>query len=227
MRKIFFTFILVILADQILKLYIKLNFFEGITAGKTIIPGVLELAFVENPGMAFGWELPGGWGKIILTVFRIIAAFVIFWYVRKLVFQKAHSGLVICISLILAGAVGNIIDSIFYGVFFSESDYNTVATVMSSPDWSQLLKGHVVDMFHFTLTWPEGMSSLGGREIFPPIFNIADAAISAGVILILIRQKSFFNHGNIFHKKDQEQLSEEQNIHPENNNSDSEPEISK
>ena len=193
MKRVFITFFIVILLDQILKVYVKLNFFEGIGAGYDIIPGVLELAFVENPGMAFGLELPGDYGKVILTVFRMIAAVVIFWYIKKLIDQKAHKGLIFCVSLIMAGAVGNIIDCAVYGMIFSESSISKLAVAFpESGSYSTFLKGNVVDMFHFVTRWPEGMPWLGGREIFPPIFNIADASISFGVILILIRQKTFF-----------------------------------
>lgn len=162
---------------------------------QTLIPGFIELFFVENPGMAFGWEIPGGFGKIILTVFRIFAAGMIFWYIRKLVRDQAHKGLIICVSLILAGAVGNIIDSAFYGKVFTEStSYKTaIAFPKDQPTYSdEFLTGHVVDMLHFTVRWPEFMPWVGGKEVFPPIFNLADAAISLGVILILFRQKRYF-----------------------------------
>ena len=191
MKKVFITFFLVIILDQILKVYVKLNFAEGIYSGIDIIPGVIELAFVENPGMAFGWQLPFDAGKIILTLFRIVAAGVIFWYIRKLLREGAPKGLIICVSLILAGAFGNIIDSAFYGLIFSES--NPVAVAFpEGGGYGQFLKGYVVDMLHFTVRWPEWVPRLGGNEIFPPIFNVADAAISVGVTIILLKQRKFF-----------------------------------
>ncbi len=159
----------------------------------TLIPGILELRFVENPGMAFGWMLPGDAGKIALTVFRLIAIGAIGWYLNSLIKDKVHGGLIICVALILSGALGNIIDSAIYGQLFSVTNHEVATIFPADGGYAPFLMGHVVDMFHFTVTYPDWFPWVDSNtEIFPPIFNIADAAISFGVIIILLRQKTFF-----------------------------------
>lgn len=195
MRKLILTWVLPLLVlDQAVKFYIKLNFTLGQHAD--FIPGVLELLFIENEGMAFGWALPGVAGKLILSGFRIAAAIGIGIYLNLLVKQKMHKGLLACIALIWAGAIGNIIDGVVYGQLFTHSGWSTLATFSEAGNgYSSLMMGNVVDMFHFTLKWPEWLPLKGGKEVFPPIWNVADAAISVGVIWILIRSKKYFNLG--------------------------------
>ena len=197
MRRLILVWLLPLLvADQALKFYIKLNFLAsqpGYPGTQVdLIPGILELVFIENNGMAFGWALPGVAGKMLLTSFRIIAAVVIGLYLSKLVKEKAHKGLLVCVTLIWAGAIGNIIDGAFYGLIFTESISGPFATAasLSLDGYAPLFMGKVVDMFHFVLKWPSWMPFEG--EIFPPIWNIADAAISISVIWIIIRQGVFF-----------------------------------
>src|SRR5690554_6205208 len=156
--------------------------------------------FIENPGMAFGLEFGGEMGKLALSLFRIIAIIFIAIYLRKLIKEQANRGLIFCVSLVFAGAIGNIIDSAFYGVIFSESPpFSPQTAVMFPPEggYASFLHGHVVDMLYFPIidtTWPEWVPWLGGGKLqfFRPIFNIADSAISIGMILILINQKRFF-----------------------------------
>lgn len=191
MRRLILGWLLPLLvADQALKFYIKLNF----TIGKKseFIPGILELQFLENEGMAFGWALPGVAGKLLLTSFRLLASIAIGYYLTKIVKDGAHKGLLVCVTMIWAGAIGNIIDGAFYGLIFTQSGWATMAT-LTTEGYAPLFMANVVDMFHFVVRWPSWMPmGLGGNEIFPPIWNIADAAISVSVIWILIRQRVFF-----------------------------------
>jgi len=156
--------------------------------------------FIENPGMAFGLEFGGDWGKLALSLFRIVAIVLIAIFLLKLIRKKAQPGLIISISLILAGAVGNIIDSAFYGLIFSESSYFETASLFPSEGgYGTFLHGKVVDMLYFPLIegrFPEWLPLWGGDHFlfFRPIFNVADSAISIGVFIILLNQKRFFKH---------------------------------
>ncbi len=197
MKKALFTILAVLSFDQWLKIWVKLNFHYG--ESREVLPGWLDLQFVENPGMAFGWMLPGEGGKLALSIFRIIVVGGIAWYLFKLIRENVHWGYVICVSLIVAGAMGNIIDSAVYGIFFDKGslfdqdlqDYTMYfgKAIFSEEGYAKPLMGNVVDMFHFTkhFTW-NGVS----HEIFPPIFNVADSSITMGIILILIFQRKFF-----------------------------------
>ena len=190
-RQILGLLLPLLLADQALKFYIKLNF--TISEKAEFIPGILELQFLENEGMAFGWAMPGVAGKLLLTTFRIIAAIAIGIYLSRLVKSGAHKGFVNCVTLIWAGAIGNIIDGAIYGVIFSKSGWTTIAE-FATEGYAPLFMANVVDMFHFTVEWPSWMPlGLSGMEVFSPIWNLADAAISLGVIWILIRQRVFFD----------------------------------
>lgn len=159
-----------------------------------IIPGVIELFFIENRGMAFGLMMQEDWFKIGLSLFRVVAVIGIGWYLRKLLRQNAHRGLIICVAMIMAGAIGNIIDSAVYGLIFSESTYAAPAVFMpEGGGYASFLMGNVVDMLHFTTRVPEWFPFVEGTpEIFSPIFNLADAAISVGVTIIILFQKRFF-----------------------------------
>lgn len=180
-----------LLIDQLLKIYIKLNFTIGERVD--IIPGLIEFQFIENDGMAFGWALPGVAGKLLLTSFRLIASVGIGVYLYKLIERKSHTGLLVSISMIWAGAIGNIIDSAVYGRLFSHSGWGTVAHFGMEDGYAPWLMANVVDMFHFTVTWPSWMPSMmAGAEVFPPIWNVADASISIAVIWIILNQKTFF-----------------------------------
>jgi signal peptidase II len=183
----------ILLLDQLLKIYIKLNFTIGERAD--IIPGLIELQFIENDGMAFGWAMPGVAGKLLLTGFRLIASVGIGVYLYKLIERKSHTGLLVSISMIWAGAIGNIIDSAVYGRLFSHSGWGTVAHFGMEDGYAPWLMANVVDMFHFTVTWPSWMPSfMAGAEVFPPIWNVADASISIAVIWIILNQKTFFGN---------------------------------
>ncbi len=153
--------------------------------------------FIENNGMAFGMEIAGKFGKIILSLFRIGAVAGIGWYLSYLIKQKASTGLIITISIIMAGAIGNIIDSAFYGMIFSNSYYHVAGMFPAEGGYSSFLHGRVVDMFYFPIikgTFPDWIPFRGGDSFifFRPVFNIADSSITVGVTLILIFQKRFF-----------------------------------
>lgn len=154
--------------------------------------------FIENNGMAFGMEFAGETGKVILTVFRIIAVAALGWYIKHLIHKKAGFGLIACISLIFTGALGNILDSVFYGVIFSESTYYNVATLMpEGGGYAGFLHGKVVDMFYFPVFqtyYPDWVPFLGGKDFifFRPVFNIADSAITIGVLSLILFQRNVF-----------------------------------
>lgn len=179
----------IIIADQALKIWIKTGFPIGPV---TNVMGLswFQLYFIENPGMAWGMELGGEWGKMLLTLFRMAAVIFGTWYLAKIVRKKYTRGFIVCASLIYAGALGNLIDSMFYGMFFSESDRSTIATMFpEGGGYAGFLHGHVVDMLYFPII----DTTIGGKHVlfFSPIFNIADASISIGVITLLIFQKRF------------------------------------
>jgi signal peptidase II len=187
--------ILILLGDQALKLYVKTHMILG--ESFSLIGKWAIIHFTENNGMAFGMEFGGEFGKIALTLFRIVAVFLIGYYMLKLIRESAPTGVVLGIALILAGAMGNIIDSVFYGVIFNDS-YGTIASLFPPEGgYSTLLHGRVVDMFYVHLIdtrWPQWMPFVGGSEFifFRPIFNVADSSISIGVVYILLFQRKFF-----------------------------------
>jgi len=184
----------VLVLDQAVKIWVKTHMVMG---EEITITNWWRLHFTENPGMAFGMVLPGAWGKLILSVFRLAAAVGGLWYVLHLLRNKAHTGLIIACSLILAGAIGNMIDGAFYGMIFSDS-YGSIARIFPKEGgYAGFLQGHVVDMLWFPLVhgyYPKWVPIWGGEyfEFFRPVFNVADSAITSGVFIILIFQKAFF-----------------------------------
>ncbi len=186
---------LIIIADQVLKVWIKTSY----PFGDTGLTGMkwFQLYFIENRGMAWGWEFGGEWGKMLLTLFRLAAVIFGTWYLYRIVKQKYNKGFIVCAALIYAGALGNLIDSMFYGLIFEETTYSHVAAMFPEKGYAGFLHGRVVDMLYFPIietTWPSWVPVIGGDkfEFFSPIFNIADASISVGVITLLVFQKRFF-----------------------------------
>ena len=185
--------LLVLLADQALKIWVKLGFFYD--SAISILGDKGYLHFIENRGMAFGMEFGGEWGKLLLTLFRIAAVTGIGYSLYRMIQRGASTGLVVSVSLILAGALGNIIDSTFYGVLFSESSpFEKAVMFPADGGYAPLLHGAVVDMFYFPL-WegrlPGWLPVWGGEHFvfFRPVFNIADAAITVGVVLFVLSQR--------------------------------------
>ena len=205
--KVGLLILVVLLIDQALKIWVKTNMHinEDSFQDWGWPMSWARLHFVENRGMAFGWEMdfiPGDYGKPLLSVFRIVAVGFLFYYLRLLLRAKVPFGLIVCFGLILAGALGNIIDSAFYGVIFSASPSFHVggAATMFPPDggYASFLHGKVVDMFYFPMfegTFPDWFPFWAGEEFlfFRPVFNVADASITVGVISLLLFHRSFFS----------------------------------
>lgn len=217
--------ILMLIIDQIIKVIVKLN----MTIGESIsvFGNWFQILFIENNGMAFGMQLGGIAGKLLLSGFRLVLIAVIIWYIIKLLKEdslyknkldstatnkgflfknliprKVPNGVLVGISLVLIGAIGNIVDSAFYGLIFSESDYTNVATLFpSNGGYAAFLCGKVVDMFYFPIintTLPDWVPFWGGEEFvfFRPIFNFADSCVSVGVIYLLLFHRKFFGEHN-------------------------------
>lgn len=195
MKKIFLTTFILLLADQTLKVWVKTNMFLG---QEFQILDWFIIHFTENNGMAFGIEFGGYTGKTLLTLIRIIVVVFGIKYISGLDKTKFPNGSLIALGLIIGGAIGNIIDSSFYGLIFNES-YNNIAVFMpESGGYSSLLHGKVVDMFYFPLInshFPDWLPILGGNHFifFRPVFNIADAGISVGIFMILLFYRKEFS----------------------------------
>ncbi|RZJ64655.1 MAG: lipoprotein signal peptidase [Flavobacterium sp.] len=193
LKKAYLIVILVLIVDQLSKIYIKTNFMLN---EKVPVFDWFQIYFIENDGMAWGAEIPGSYGKLFLTLFRIVAVGGIGWWLWDSVRKHQSVYLIVSIALILAGAFGNIIDSVFYGLIFDHS-VGQVATLFSDNPYGTVFHGKVVDMLYFPI-WsgnlPTWMPIWGGQyfTFFNAIFNIADAAISVGVgILIVFNKRAF------------------------------------
>jgi signal peptidase II len=204
LRKVVLLIAIIIIVDQFLKIWIKTSYPTGNV--KEVLPW-FHFHFIENSGMAWGWKFGNETGKVILTLFRMAAVIFGTWYIGKIIKQQYHKGFIICAALIYAGALGNLIDSMFYGMIFDKGlhfdmvakeyfPYSGVAA-FSFNGYSSFLHGSVVDMLYFPIfdvNLPSWVPFWGGQEFefFSPIFNIADASISVGVITLLLFQKRFF-----------------------------------
>ncbi len=223
------TIFIILFIDQFIKLYIKLHYPLG-EVGRAADWCIIH--FTENPGMAFGFEFGGDSGKLILSVFRILACIGGGFYIRYIIKQKEHPGFIFSVSLILAGAMGNILDSAFYGLMFDKGTvldpatqeyilYDGVAAI-SKKGYAPCMYGCVVDMFYFPMwngTFPKWMPIWGGEtfQFFRPIFNFADASISFGVGFIILFQKRFSKKNVEAHKEEDKDIEPEISSAPDTN----------
>ena len=196
-RMAIFIIIAILLVDQVLKIWVKTH----MTLHETItITNWFKICFIENNGMAYGMEIGS---KVALTLFRIIAIAFIGYYLYLQVRQQAKSGYIVCLAMVVAGAVGNVIDCMFYGLIFSaSSEFYTSFFVPFGSGYSSFLTGKVVDMFYFPIietTWPQWVPSAGGDDFvfFSPVFNFADSSISVGVILLILFYRKEISHISI------------------------------
>lgn len=194
LRNAYLLIFVILLVDQLSKIYIKTNFVLG---EEVNVFSWFKILFIENEGMAWGTEIPGTYGKLILTVFRLFAVTAIGYWLWDSIQKNSSKYLIVAIALILAGAFGNIIDSVFYGIVFDDS-HNHLATLFSEKPYGKVFHGKVVDMLYFPFIqdypMPEWVPFLGGKPFtfFNAIFNVADMAISTGVgILIVFNKKAF------------------------------------
>lgn len=207
-RNAFVLILILITIDQIIKIYIKTNFYYG-EEHKVLGLSWFRLHFIENPGMAWGWKLgEGDIAKVTLTLLRLVAVIWGTFYLNKIIHQKRHTGFIICVAFIYAGAFGNLIDSLFYGVIFEKSNPELINIARAFPPdggYAGFMYGHVVDMWYFPIIrtiLPHWLPVWGGKpfEFFAPVFNTADVWVSAGVIALLVFQKRFFPQKTASHE---------------------------
>ena len=184
----------ILVVDQVVKIIIKTNMVIGEEI--PVLGNWFRIHFLENNGMAFGMEWGGKTGKVALSVFRMVAIAGIAWYLNTLIKKNANTGLILAVSAIIAGAAGNLIDSAFYGMIFSESWHATAVLFPEGGGYSSFLHGRVVDMLYFPLIdshWPDWSPIRPGQSFifFRPVFNLADTSITTGVLAILVFQKKF------------------------------------
>ncbi|MEQ9063773.1 MAG: lipoprotein signal peptidase [Vicingaceae bacterium] len=185
----------ILFADQVSKFWVKLHMYLGEEIH--VLGNWFLIHFTENNGMAFGLEFGDDWGKLVLSVFRILAIFALSWYIIHIGKQHAPKGVLVCMSMILAGAIGNVIDSLFYGMIFSDS-YGSLATVFPEEGgYAPFLFGKVVDMLYFPLLegfLPNWIPIWGGDYFifFRPVFNIADSSITVGVLSLILFFRKYF-----------------------------------
>ena len=191
--------VLLLVIDQVIKILVKTN----MTIGQSIhvFGDWFQIYFIENMGMAFGMQFGAAPGKVVLSIFRVVLVIAIIWYIKKLLKKKeTPTGVLVGLAAILCGALGNIVDSLFYGVIFSESTFTQVAQLFpEGGGYSSLLLGKVVDMFYFPVIdtdLPSWVPFWGGEHIifFRPIFNFADSCITCGAIYLLLFQWRFFSN---------------------------------
>ncbi len=201
LKHVLIIVLLILLLDQGLKFYIKLNFLLGEEVN--VFGTWFKLHFIENEGMAFGMQFGEKWGKLTLSLFRMVAVVWGFFFIKNKLINKGYpNALLVCAAMILAGALGNLIDSMLYGKILTESSYHSMQVSKLVP-WGQgytgMFYGKVVDMLYFplfTIQWPTWLPFIGGNsfEFFRPVFNVADASIFLGVASILRYQRRFLGN---------------------------------
>jgi len=207
LKKSILVIFLVLFIDQAVKIWIKTTMFLG--EEYNVLGSWFIIHFTENYGMAFGMEFAGNYGKLALSIFRIVAVGFIGWYIYKLTCKpNIKTGLIVSLSLIFAGAVGNIIDSAFYGMIFNDSYFQVAELFPEGGGYGSFLHGKVVDMLYFPIIqghYPQWFPFWGGQvfEFFQPVFNISDASITTGVLMLLVFSKRYFPKQS----KDQDSVS--------------------
>lgn len=209
LKKAYLIIFLILIVDQVSKIYIKTHFVLG---EEVDVFNWFKIHFVENKGMAWGAQIPGEYGKLILTLFRIVAISFLGYWLQDVVKKKASKILIVALSLIFAGATGNIIDSVFYGLLFSDSFTQVAQFLPEAGGYGTLFHGNVVDMLYFPL-WegvlPAWIPFYGGDyfTFFDPVFNVADVAISTGIGMLLVFHKQTFPS-----KKETEPITKETTV---------------
>jgi signal peptidase II len=212
-RSVFLIILLIVAADQALKIYIKTHY--HLNESHLVFGTWFRLYFIENEGMAYGWKFGGEFGKMALTLFRLAAVIFGVFYIKKIIEKKYKPAFIFCVALIFAGALGNLIDSMFYGLIFENSTAfpSNIARIFPAHGYAGFLHGKVVDMLYFPIIhthFPSWFPFWGDEpfEFFSPIFNIADASISIGIIAIFVFQKKFF--GSPSHEAASEKLIQDE-----------------
>lgn len=217
-RSLIIIFVILIV-DQIFKIWIKTNFYLGEEIH--VLGNWFIIHFTENEGMAFGFKFAGDYGKLALSIFRVIAITGIGYYLCLLIKREENKFFIISIAMIFAGAVGNMIDSAFYGLIYSSSTYYSIASFMpEGGGYAPILYGKVVDMLYFPIiegNYPEWIPFFGGQNFlfFRPVFNIADSSITIGVFVLLISQRN-----TIFKKAEDTQTTHSEELETVNEKND-------